>query len=163
RGDRREAGGDDGGRMSVKAGAPAAIRPRMYSDLAEWWPLISAPADYAEEAAEFLAMIPTAERRRTMLELGSGGGNLASHLKAHFELTLSDLSPEMLAVSRRLNPELPHSVGDMRSVRLGRLFDIVLIHDAIMYCTTQADVRAALATAAAHCRPGGCVLIVPDC
>ena len=136
---------------------------RMYSDLAEWWPLISAPADYAAEAAAFLAMLPKADAPRTMLELGSGGGNLASHTKAHFEMTLCDLSPEMVAVSRRINPELPHLVGDMRTLRLDRTFDVVLIHDAIMYCTTRADVRAALATAAMHCRAAGCLLIVPDC
>jgi hypothetical protein len=51
----------------------------------------------------------------------------------------------------------------MRSVRLGRQFDVVLIHDAIMYCTDPPAVRAALATAAAHCRPGGSVLVAPDC
>jgi hypothetical protein len=26
--------------------------PKLYNELAEWWPLMSAPADYAEEAAE---------------------------------------------------------------------------------------------------------------
>ena len=27
---------------------------RMYSDLAAWWPLLSPPADYVEEAADLL-------------------------------------------------------------------------------------------------------------
>ena len=66
-----------------------------------------------------------AERGRpvqTVLELGSGGGNNASHLKAHYALTLSDLSPAMLALSRTINPELEHIEGDMRSLRLGRTF-----------------------------------------
>ena len=139
--------------------------PRLYTDLAPWWPLFSHPDRYEEEAEWLLGVLDSTLGRRpaSLLELGSGGGNLASHLKAHFDLTLCDLSPEMLAVSRRLNPELPHTVADMRTARLGRLFDVVLIHDAIMYCTTKPDVRAALATAAAHCRAGGCVLIVPDC
>jgi hypothetical protein len=136
----------------------------MYSDLAPWWPLLSAPADYAEEADSFLSMIETPiGRRATLLELGSGGGNLASHLKAHFTATLSDVSPAMLDVSRRLNPDLEHLQGDMRSVRLGRVFDAVLIHDAIMYCTTRDDLAAAIMTASVHCRPGGTVIIAPDC
>jgi SAM-dependent methyltransferase len=136
---------------------------RMYSDLAPWWPLVSSPADYAEEVESFLSMMDIpASGRPTLLELGSGGGNLASHLKAHVQATLSDLSPAMLEVSRQLNPELEHVQGDMRSLRLGRLFDIVLIHDAIMYCTSEADLAAAIGTAADHCRPGGTVIVAPD-
>jgi SAM-dependent methyltransferase len=136
----------------------------LYTELAPWWPIFSDPADYGEEVDEFMQILdlPPSESPRTLLELGSGGGNLASHLKAHFRVTLSDLSPDMLAVSRALNPELEHIQGDMRSLRLGRAFDSVLIHDAIMYCTTPEDVRAALATAAIHCRPGGTVLVAPD-
>ena len=57
-----------------------------------------------------------------MLELGSGGGNNAFHLKSKFEMTLVDLSPQMLAVSRTLNPECEHREGDMRTVNLGTHF-----------------------------------------
>lgn len=136
---------------------------KMYTDLAPWWPLLSAPADYAEEAASFLAMMALAPGDRpTLLELGSGGGNLASHLKAHVRATLSDVSPGMLAVSRQLNPELEHIEGDMWTLRLDRTFDVVLIHDAIAYCTTHDDMRAALTTAAVHCRGGGIVIVAPD-
>lgn len=137
---------------------------KMYGELARWWPLLSAPADYAEEAEFFVQMLePPLDARPTLLELGSGGGNLASHLKARFDLTLSDRSPDMLGVSRQLNPEIPHVEGDMRSLRLGRTFDAVLIHDAVMYCTSLGDLRAALVTAAEHCRPGGHVVVAPDC
>jgi SAM-dependent methyltransferase len=136
---------------------------KMYTTLAPWWPLLSKPADYAEEAASFVAMmqIPPGTRP-TLLELGSGGGNLASHVKAHVSATLSDLSPDMLAVSRQLNPELEHVQGDMRTLRLDRTFDVVLIHDAVMYCATRDDLRAALITAAVHCRAGGLVIVAPD-
>ena len=128
--------------------------------------MVAAPltsGGYAEEASSFLSMmdLPAGERP-TLLELGSGGGNLASHLKAQLSATLSDLSPAMLDVSRRLNPELEHIQGDMRSLRLNRTFDIVLIHDAIAYCTTLDDLGAALRTAALHCRPGGLVIVAPD-
>jgi SAM-dependent methyltransferase len=98
-----------------------------------------------------------------VLELGSGGGNNAFHLKSKFEMTLVDLSPSMIAVSRRLNPECEHREGDMRTVSLGRTFDAVFIHDAIMYMTSAADLRAAIRTAYRHCRPGGVAIFVPDC
>lgn len=50
----------------------------------------------------------------------------------------------------------------MRSIRLGRLFDRVFIHDAINYMTTREDLRRAMETAYVHCRPGGAALFVPD-
>jgi trans-aconitate methyltransferase len=136
----------------------------MYDELAEWWPLISAPEDYAEEAAFFRGVIDTACAGpvREVLELGSGGGNNASHLKKHWRMTLVDLSPGMLAVSRKLNPECEHVEGDMRTVRLGREFDAVFVHDAVTYLTNEADVRAAIETAFVHCRAGGAAIFVPD-
>ncbi|HIN10817.1 MAG TPA: class I SAM-dependent methyltransferase, partial [Acidobacteria bacterium] len=93
--------------------------PRLYSDLADWWPLLSSPGEYVEEASFYRRTLVDASSAppRTLLELGSGGGNNASHLKAYFQLTLVDLSPSMLAVSRTLNPTCEHIVGDMRDVR----------------------------------------------
>ena len=139
-------------------------RTRFYDDFAEWWPLFSPPEEYVEESADLLDRLgrPFPTGARTLLELGSGGGSLATHLKPYFTLTLTDRSPGMLAVSRRVNPECEHLVADMRTLRLGRQFDVVLVHDAIMYATEPADVRATLATAAAHCRPDGIVAVLPD-
>ena len=138
--------------------------PKMYADLASWWPVLSSPEDYAEEAAFYRKIIVSSCRvpPRTVLELGSGGGNNASYLKAHFKMTLVDCAPGMVAVSRRLNPECEHIEGEMRSVRLGRLFDAVFVHDAITYMVTKADLRAAIETAFVHCKPGGAAVFHPD-
>jgi SAM-dependent methyltransferase len=146
----------------MKPGGPEG--PKLYSELASWWPLLSAPADYEEEAGLYQQAILAACEKppRTMLELGSGGGNNASHLKQRFQLTLVDRSRGMLDVSRALNPECEHVQGDMRTVRLGREFDAVFIHDAICYLTSEADVRHAIETAFLHCRPGGAALLAPD-
>jgi SAM-dependent methyltransferase len=136
----------------------------MYDDLAAWWPLLSPPENYVEESEDLLARLgPIADSgAATLLELGSGGGSLAFHLKRRFRLTLTDIAPGMLAVSKAINPECEHLVGDMRSLRLGRRFDVVLVHDAIVYATDPAAVQATLRTAAIHCRPGGTVVILPD-
>jgi SAM-dependent methyltransferase len=141
-----------------------APRPRFYDELAHWWPLFSPPEHYVEEAEDLLSRLQprTGAGTPTLLELGAGGGSLAFHLKQHFQLTLTDRSPQMLAMSLRVNPECQHLPGDMRSLRLDRQFDVVMIHDAIMYATEPADVRATLATAAIHCRPGGTVVVLPD-
>jgi SAM-dependent methyltransferase len=137
---------------------------RLYDDLAAWWPLLSPPSEYEDEAADLLPRLKSVSDAGvpTLLELGAGGGSLASHLKHHFRLTLTDRAPGMLAVSQALNPECEHIVGDMRTLRLGRQFDVVLIHDAIMYATEPVAVRAALQTTALHCRAGGKVAVLPD-
>jgi SAM-dependent methyltransferase len=99
---------------------------------------------------------------RQVLELGSGAGNIASHFKKRFAMTLVDLSPQMLAVSKALNPECEHVRGDIRRVRLHREFDAVFVQDAICHMTTEADLVAVLATAYAHLRPRGVAMFVPD-
>jgi SAM-dependent methyltransferase len=143
---------------------PQPAEYRLYSDLAEWWPLISPLAEYAQEAAYLAAVLSSTATIpvREVLDLGSGGGHLAAHLCDRFELTLVDLSAEMLAVSRRLNPRCPHLRGDMRTLRLDRAFDAVLVHDAIDYVTTRDDLASVIETSYAHCRPGGISVFVPD-
>jgi len=142
----------------------SAEEPRLYGELADWFHLLTAPEDYAGEAAVYRRLLEEScdGSVRTVLELGSGGGNNASHLKAWFELTLVDRSAGMLEVSRSLNPGCRHAQGDMRDVRLGETFDAVFVHDAVAYITTEDDLAAAIVTAAAHARPGGAVLFVPD-
>ena len=138
--------------------------PKLYGDLASWFHLLTAPADYAEDAAFYgHALVEAcAQDPRTLLELGSGGGNTASHLKKRFQMTVVDRSPEMLALSETINPECEHLEGDMRTLRLDRLFDAVIIHDAISYMTTGDDLRQAIETAFVHCRPGGAAIFAPD-
>ena len=140
--------------------------PRLYTDLASWWPLLSPPGeDYAAEAAVIIDLLTETlgQCPATILELGSGGGNNACYLKRHARMTLVDLAPGMLEVSSKLNPDAEHVEGDMRTVRLGRTFDAVVIHDAIMYLLTEADLAAAIATAHVHLKPGGAVIVLPDC
>ena len=144
---------------------------RLYDDLAHLWPIISPPEEYLVEAQEWLDVIrsrldvaPGAGRGLpTLLELGCGGGHLLSHLTERFITEAVDISPAMLEISRGLNPQTLHHLGDMRTVRLGRGFDVVAIHDAVNYMTTEADLRAAIGTAAAHLNPGGVALFAPDC
>ena len=137
---------------------------KLYDELAEWWPAFSDPLEYRRDVAHFARILQasTRPRPRTVLELGSGGGNSALHLKKRFAMTLVDKSPRMLRVSRRINPECQHIAGDIRSIRLGRAFDAVYIHDAICHMTTERDLEAVMRTAYVHCRPGGAALFVPD-
>lgn len=142
---------------------------RLYNDLAYLWPVVSPPEEYIVEAAEWLDVIRSrlvvaerGNRRPTLLELGCGGGHLLSHLTRHFTTEAVDISERMLEISQRLNADTAHHLGDMRTVRLGRAFDVVIIHDAINYMLTETDLRAAIGTATAHLNPGGVALLAPD-
>lgn len=136
----------------------------MYTSLAGWFHLLTPPRDYIETAESHRRTFDSLSSRpvRTVLELGCGGGNNASHMKAWYAMTLTDVSPDMLEVSRSLNPECEHIEADMRTVQLDRIFDAVLIDDAISYLTTEEDLLAALTTARAHLQPGGVAIFAPD-
>lgn len=55
--------------------------------------LISPPGEYAEEAAFVASLLAAAPNPvRDVLELGSGGGHNAVHLKASYTMTLVDVS-----------------------------------------------------------------------
>lgn len=136
---------------------PNADERRMYGDLAWLWPFMGGPSEYVQEAEEFTRWIRTHSQieARTLLNLGCGGGHNDCTLKNHFQLTGVDLSEGMLANARRLNPEVEYWQGDMRTVRLGRTFDAVMVADSIDYMLTEADLRAAFETAIVHLKPGG--------
>lgn len=141
--------------------------PRLYTDLAYLWPHLSPPEHYAQESATLIELIdhalgdPPGGKHWSLLELGAGAGHSIVHLKEHYDCTASDLSPQMLTHCNTLNPEVPTVIGDMRSLRLGKTFDAVLICDAIDYMSTREDAIASLQTIAAHLRPGGAALFAP--
>jgi SAM-dependent methyltransferase len=137
---------------------------RFYDDLAWLWPLVSPAEDYAEEAATFRARFARhgVVDGGNILHLGCGGGSLDFQLKQHYRVTGIDLSEAMLAQARRINPDVAYHVGDMRTARLGRMFDAVLVHDAIAYMTSRAELDSVYATAAAHLRPGGVLIALPE-
>jgi hypothetical protein len=136
----------------------------LYGDLVPWYRLIDPPKDHLDEATAYRAALEKATTPPpvTLLELGAGAGNNALYLKERFQCTLTDLSEGMQALSRELNPECEHVLGDMRSLRLGRTFDTVFVHDAVMYMTSEADLAAVVKTAFLHTRAGGAALFAPD-
>ena len=137
---------------------------RLYSELAWLWPTLSPPEDYAEEATHWRALLEEklGPGRHAILELGVGGGHNLSHIADGFDAAAVDVSAEMIEHSQRLNPGVEHHVGDMRSVRLGRTFDAVLIHDAISYIVSETDLKATMRTAAVHLQAGGILIMAPD-
>src|SRR5215203_250591 len=96
-----------------------AEQPKLYTELAGWWQLVSPTEDYADEAAFFKELFQ-AENAKTVLELGSGGGNVAWFLKEDFALTLTDISGAMLAESKKQNPRTRTHRGRHANVAPGQ-------------------------------------------
>jgi hypothetical protein len=138
---------------------------RSYTDLAHLWPALSPVEHYAPEAAVLRHLLgerlPRSKSRVELLELGAGGGHVIHHMKDDYAIVAVDHSPQMLDNCRILNPEVDCAIGDMRTVRLDRQFDAVLIHDAIDYMTSAEDVGLTLGTISAHLGPGGLAFVAP--
>lgn len=133
-----------------------------YNELAWTDELLVDPGD-CEAAVETIVRLLRATARpapRTLLHLGSGAGGYDKVLKRDFAVTGVDVSPGTLRLARAANPDVEYLEADMRTLRLGRKFDAVIIPDSIDYMVTRDDLDAALQTAALHLRPGGAILVV---
>ena len=142
----------------------ATSTARLYGDLASLWALFSPPEAYVEEVETFRARLVRhgVPDGGSLLHLGSGGGSIDYHLKRFYQVTGVDISEQMIGQARRLNPEVEYVHGDIRTVRLGRVCDAVLVHDAISYMTSDEELRAVYRTAAAHLRTGGLMIALPE-
>ena len=130
---------------------------RLYGDLAWLFPIISPLEQYLDETELFCRKIAGQLRipGTTLLHLGCGAGLNDFVFKRHFQVTGLDASEAVLERARRLNPEARYVKGDFRSARLGEIFSVVAAVDCLDYMLTEADLRAAFATAWEHLAPGG--------
>ncbi len=138
---------------------------RSYTDLAWLWPMWGAADDeYAHYCRHVIDLIEQRAARPagTLLDIGCGGGKNVFNLKGRFSVTGVDLSPAMLEQAQTLNPESTFVHGDMRTFRLGRTFDAVLMDDALSYMACLEDFVAAFRTASAHLASGGVLVATPD-
>ncbi len=138
---------------------------RLYTDLAWLWPLWGdAATEYAHYCRYITELIRRHARRpaTTLMDIGCGGGKNVWNLKRQFNVTGVDLSAAMLAQAKELNPECTFVQDDMRTCRLGRAFDAVLMDDAISHMSCRTDLAAAFRTAHAHLNPGGVLVVTPD-
>jgi SAM-dependent methyltransferase len=143
----------------------------VFDAYAAYYDLLYRDKDYAGESDWVDALVrrhrPGA---RTVLELGCGTGAHAVHLaRRGYLVTGVDLSNAMIeranarAAEAALGTTTPRFfAGDLRTFSGNGSFDVVLaLFHVMSYQTNNQDLRAAMATAAAHLVPGG--LLVFDC
>jgi SAM-dependent methyltransferase len=98
---------------------------------------------------------------RSMLDVGCGTGRqLEALAKTIPECCGVDLLESNIAYARSVRDGITFQVGDMRTVRLGRTFDLVTcLGNALSYALTDHDLTDTVSTLAAHAH-GGTLLVV---
>ena len=136
----------------------------MFTQTAQFYDRIYAYKDYRQEAAEISRI---AEERlvgsgRDLLDVACGTGKHIQFLRESFSVQGLDIDDKLLDLARRTNPEVPFRLGDMTDFCLGRQFDVVTcLFSSIGYVKTVPRLQQAIASMAAHVRPGGLLIIEP--
>lgn len=136
----------------------------MYGQVARIYDLLytgTGIKDYPAEAEALHALIQeSSPRARTLLDVACGTGAHLEIMRRWYTVEGVDISPEMLEVATSRLPGVPLEVADMRTLDLGRQFDVVMcLFSAIGYLTKPAEMQTAIRRMADHVAPGG-VLIV---
>lgn len=98
---------------------------------------------------------------RTLLDLGCGTGRHLEHFATRFTSVGIDIQPGMVNYAQRMRPRLDVRVGDLRTVRLGHTVDVITcLGLALSYLHTNAELRQAFTTFAAHAHPGTVLILV---
>lgn len=141
----------------------------VFTEYARYYDLLYRDKDYRAEADFVAQLVSThAPAATTVLELGCGTGKHAEMLALDgFLVHGIDRSDGMLADARRrkaglsdkLANRLEFSAGDVRTVRLGKKFDVVIsLFHVMSYMAANEDLSQAFATAREHLNPGGLFL-----
>jgi SAM-dependent methyltransferase len=142
---------------------------QVFDIYARYYDLLYRDKEYAAEveyvASHIREHTPQAE---SILELGCGTGAHAEYLaRKGYTVHGVDLSKEMLARAEARKEGMPADVatrlsfgeGDVRSVRTGRTYDVVIsLFHVMSYQSTNDDLVSAFETAATHLSPGGLFL-----
>lgn len=89
----------------------------------------------------------------SVLDLGCGTGRDLDIFRSHYDWdgTGIEFQPDLVAYAQLVRPELNIRLGDMRTVRLGRTFDLITcLGNSFAYLHTDAELHAAAETFAAH-------------
>ena len=132
-----------------------------FGDYSRCYNLLYRDKNYASEAEYVHRLIQTyAPNAKSMLELGCGTGRYSEKFESMgYEVTGVDVSEEMLMEARKTaSPTCKFVLGDIRSIRLDKKFDVVtaLFH-VMSYQVTNQDVADTLSTIKEHLKIRGLV------
>lgn len=136
----------------------------MYGKSARIYELLYAGAgikDFSADVAELRGIIEGANpNAQTLLDVACGTGAHLAELHQWYAVEGVDQSPDMLAVAQARLPGVPLHIADMRTLDLGKSFDVVMcLFSSIGYITDPAELRSTIGRLAAHVAPGGVLIL----
>jgi len=91
-----------------------------------------------------------------VLDAGCGTGRMAIELaRRGVEIVGVDLDEVMLNRARQKAPQLDWRLGDLSSIELNQVFDVIALAGNVMIYVTPGTEAATLANMARHLKPGG--------
>lgn len=136
----------------------------MFAQTAQYYDKIYSAKDYPAEVQSLRAVIRQhcRSRGRALLDVACGTGGHLELLRNHFEAEGLDLSPEMLELARRRNPDVVFHAGDMTDFDTGRQYDVITcLFSSIGYVRTLENLNRAAACMARHLKLGGLLVVEP--
>lgn len=137
----------------------------VFNKYAEFYDTLYAEKDYATECTYLEAIFTkyAIQPVKTILDLGCGTGGHAFQLtRRGYTVCGVDQSEDMLAIAQEKKSKLAVETkftfqqGDIRSVELNKVFDVVVSMFAVMsYMVGNDDLQMALKTARRHLHSGG--------
>lgn len=130
---------------------------KLYTELAEIYEKMYATfIDYKEEYL-FYSRILKKYNKQSVLELGSGTGNLSRYFDENgFEYLGLDLNKEMIEIAKRKNPSCNFMEGDMRNFKLQHPMESIIITGrSISYLLKNEDINSAFKNIHNNLKEGG--------
>jgi SAM-dependent methyltransferase len=135
----------------------------MFTKSFRYYDSLYAFKDYGDAASQLRKLVAKENpRAQSLLDVGCGTGKHLENLRDHFSVEGLDLNPDLLAVARARNPDVPLHQGDMTTFDLGRRFDVITcLFSSIGYVKTVGKMRDAVRRFAEHLEPGGILVMEP--
>jgi SAM-dependent methyltransferase len=142
---------------------------KVFNDYARYYDLLYRDKDYQAETAFIVSLLNNhSPQARFVLEMGCGTGIHAKLMaEAGYDVMGIDLSETMLisanerklGLAQKLRARLNFALGDVRTYRASKKFDVVLsLFHVFSYQTSNKDLSAAFQTANEHLDPGGILI-----
>lgn len=136
----------------------------MFEKTARFYDAIYAWKDYDAEVQRLHELIQLHKRTPdvNLLDVACGTGKHLCLLEKHYVVEGLDADAKMLEIARERCPGAIVHQGDMVDFKLDTVFDVVVcLFSSIGYAKTLERMRQAVATMAAHLKPGGVLMVEP--
>ena len=137
----------------------------LHNKLAKYYDRVYSFKDYLDEAVRLQNLIIKylESGGNSLLDVACGTGLHLKHLKDDFLCTGVDVSKSMLKIARKNTKGVTFKEADMKTMRLGKQFDVILcLLSSIGYVKTATSMEKTIWNFSKHLKKGGLALIEPS-